>query len=81
MKESTKKIVMELLESELHAVEKGTSIINAAIRAAEAEENDSVIKTQNRLKRNALQRAEALQNAIKDLSSTAALADLEEKNK
>lgn len=77
MKESTKKIVVELLEKELNAVKKGIYLIDAAIITAEAEENDSVIKTQNRLKRNALQRAEALQNAISDV----ALADLEEKNK
>lgn len=68
MEESTKKIVMELLERELHALEKGMNFVNAAIKTAEAEENVSVIETQNRLKRHALQRAEELQNAIKDLN-------------
>ena len=68
MKESTKKIVMELLESELSAVEKGIYLIDAAIITAEAEENNSVIKTQNRLKMHGLQRIEELQNAIKDLN-------------
>ena len=68
MKESTKKIVMEILENELHAVEKSLCFINAAIKTAEAEKNTSIIKTQNRLKKHALQRIEALQNAIKDLN-------------
>lgn len=67
MEESTKKIVMELLERELSAVKKGIYLIDAAIITAEAEENNSVIKTQNRLKMHGLQRAKALQNAIKDL--------------
>lgn len=68
MKESTKKIIMEILENELHAFEKGLYFINAAIKTAEAEENVSIIKTQNRLKKHALQRIDALQNAIKDLN-------------
>ena len=68
MEESTKKIVMELLERELSAVKKGIYLIDAAIITAEAEENTSVIETQNRLKKHALQRIEILQNAIKDLN-------------
>lgn len=68
MKESTKKIVTELLESELHAVGKGLYFVNAAIKTAEAEKNTSVVETQNRLKKHALQRIDALQNAIKDLN-------------
>lgn len=68
MKESTKKIIMEVLENELRAVEKSLYFINAAIKTAEAEENDSIINTQNRLKKHALQRIDALQNAIKDLN-------------
>lgn len=51
MKESTKKIVTELLESELHAVGKGLYFVNAAIKTAEAEKNTSVVETQNRLKK------------------------------
>lgn len=68
MKENTKKIIMEILENELHAVEKSLDFANAAIKTAEVEKNASVIKTQNRLKKHALQRIEALQNAIKDLN-------------
>ena len=68
MKENTKKIIIEILENELHAVEKGLYFINAAIITAEAEGNTSIIKTQNRLKNNALQRIETLKNAIKDLN-------------
>lgn len=68
MKENTKKIIMEILENELHAVKKSLYFINTAIKTAEAEENDSIIKTQNRLKKHALQRIETLQNAIKDLN-------------
>lgn len=59
---------MEILENELHAVEKSLDFANAAIKTAEVEKNASVIKTQNRLKKHALQRIEALQNAIKDLN-------------
>ena len=59
---------MEILKSELNAVGKSLYFINKAIKTAEAEENVSVIKTQNRLKRHALQRVEELQNAIKDLN-------------
>lgn len=68
MKESTKKIIMEILKNELHAVEKSLYFINAAIKTAEAEKNTSVVETQNRLKKHALQRIETLQNAIKDLN-------------
>lgn len=68
MKESTQKIVMEILESELHAAEKSIHFINVAIKIATAEKNVSAIKTQERLKKHALQRIETLQNAIKDLS-------------
>lgn len=68
MEESTKKIIMEILENELRAVEKSLYFINAAIKTAEAEKNSSIIKTQNRLKKHALQRIETLQNAIKDLN-------------
>lgn len=68
MKENTKKIVTEILESELNAVEKSLYFINAAIKTAEADKNAPVIKTQNRLKKHALQRIETLQNAIKDLN-------------
>lgn len=67
MKETTKKIIMELVESELKAIHKSVIILDAAIKAAEAEKNASVVETQKRLKDHALQRIEALQDAIKDL--------------
>lgn len=68
MKESTQKIVMEILENELRAAEKSIHFINEAIKIAKTEKNVSAVKTQERLKKHALQRVETLQNAIKDFN-------------
>lgn len=68
MKETTKKIVIELLKNEIAAVRKSTFILDTAVITAEAEKNAPVMKTQKRLKERALQRLEELQDALDDLN-------------
>ena len=68
MKEETAKLLRELVENEIKAVKKSVFILDTAIITAEAEKNASVAETQKRLKGNALQRLEALQDALDDLN-------------
>ena len=68
MKESTTKIIRELVGNEINAVKKSVFILDTAIITAEAEKNASVAETQKRLKGHALQRLEALQDALDDLN-------------
>lgn len=68
MKESTTKILRELVGNEIKAVKKSVFILDTAIITAEAEKNSSVAETQKRLKDHALQRLEALQDALNELN-------------
>lgn len=68
MKESTTKILRELVRNEIKAVKKSVFILDTAIITAEAEKNASVAETQKRLKDHALQRLEALQDTLNDLN-------------
>ena len=68
MKESTAKTLREIVGNEIKAVKKSVFILDTAIITAEAEKNASVAETQKRLKDHALQRLEALQDALNDLN-------------